>query len=323
MNRTSFLSATLIVLAACLPLVPFHLSAQENEMVSLATDLSRSLSKTPKHPAAVVDFTDLQGNVTLLGRFLAEELETALVNSGTRIDLVDRTRLQLILQENKLASKEGIIDPATARKLGNIAGVQILITGTVTLLDSTIRLSIKALDTEDGRVLAAVSANFRLTPAMASLGNQGPVVRPNQQQVTTQEFHDFRFDLQYCSQVGSTTECSLAVTNRGSADQELAIYGNCSWYSDRKSSRLIDAQGRENLPRILFFGSHDSHLYCFAAGTAVSGTSTKLTLSFENTPTNMTSIALLELYFQDGPRDGFFRGNKVQFRNVTVSPKRF
>ena len=85
---------------------------------------------------AVVDFTDLQGQVTTLGRFLAEEFSAALTNSVAGFEIVDRTHLGVLLEENKLSST-GLIDPATARKLGKIAGADGLLTGTVTDLGDT------------------------------------------------------------------------------------------------------------------------------------------------------------------------------------------
>ena len=58
----------------------------------------------------MVDFTDLQGNVTELGRFLAEELSITLSESEKGFEIVDRTHLKAILQENKL-STTGLMDP--------------------------------------------------------------------------------------------------------------------------------------------------------------------------------------------------------------------
>src|SRR5437899_296918 len=51
-----------------------------------------------KKTVAVVDFTDLQGNVTELGRYLAEEFSTALVEEPRSFDVIDRIHLKVILQ---------------------------------------------------------------------------------------------------------------------------------------------------------------------------------------------------------------------------------
>jgi hypothetical protein len=274
-----------------------------------------------------VDFTDLQGNVTLLGRFFAEELETALANSGSGIDLVDRTRLQLLIQENKLASKEGLIDPATARKLGNIAGVQVLITGTITPLDDNIRLSVKALDTEDARVIAAVSRNVQTTPAISKLLNQGPMANTPStphQQLQVVDYRQYRFELQSCERSGNAIECNLTITDR-SGDQDFSIYSsNCS---NGIKSRLIDGQGREARPQLVKLGSHQNDsTWCVAKSTLVSGVPTSAKLSFANVAPDISSIALLEIMCNEGNGDSnpFAHTEfKVQLRNIPVSEKRY
>lgn len=308
--------------------------AQEADFKALASDLAHTLGKTSKRPAAVIDFTDLGGNATLLGRYFAEELETALENTGGGIDLVDRTRLQLILQENKLASKEGLIDPATARKLGNIAGVQVLITGTITPLEGTIRLSVKALDTEDARVLAALAINIPESPAIAKLLSQGPAQTtayasgPSAQQdkaVQTVYYRQYRFDLRSCERAGASLDCNLWITNR-SGDQDLSLYTRCDAY--HPGSRLIDSDGRELPAAVVSIGSRQTTAgaTCAAKSTLVSGTRTRAKLSFQGFPADSSSIALLEIQCQEGPNENVFSDLarfKVQFRNISIDQTSF
>src|SRR5882762_4701300 len=109
------LMAWLILTAAC--------AAQDFH--SLALDISQHIAGSGRKSAAVVDFTNLDGNPTKLGRFLAEEFFGALFSEARGFDVIDRTHLKAILLEHKLAAT-GLIDPATARKLGQIVGVQTL-----------------------------------------------------------------------------------------------------------------------------------------------------------------------------------------------------
>ena len=121
---------------------------------------------------AVVDFTDLQGNVTELGRFLAEEFSVTFAGAGKGFEVVDRTHLKSILAEHKL-SATGIMDPQTARKLGQIAGVDALITGTITPFGDSIRLSVKILDTATAKVIGASSGDIPKTKAIEELLARG------------------------------------------------------------------------------------------------------------------------------------------------------
>ena len=147
---------------------------QEKEVKALASALAENLAKAPNRTVAVVDFTDLQGNVTELGRFLAEELSVALAGTDRGIEVVDRTHLKALLREHKLAST-GVIDPATARRLGEIAGVHILITGVITPFGDSVRSSVKALDTETAKIISASNIDLPKTKAIEELLTKGIV----------------------------------------------------------------------------------------------------------------------------------------------------
>ncbi len=143
-------------------------SAYEKEIKAIATGMAEKIIKTGKKSVAVVDFTDLQGNVTELGRFIAEEFSASLLSAGEGFELIDRTHLQSLLKEHKL-STTGLIDPQTARKLGQIAGVEALITGTITPFGESVRLSAKILDAETAKVIGANTGDIPKTEAIKEL----------------------------------------------------------------------------------------------------------------------------------------------------------
>jgi TolB-like protein len=283
--------------------------AQEREITYAANSLAHSLSVTPKTPVAVVDFTDLQGNVTQLGRYLADELEGALVDTGSGIDLVDRTRLKAILQEYKLAST-GLIDPATARKVGNISGAKLLITGTLTPLGNTVRFSIKVLNTTDGRIVAATSGYILRTPAIADLLNQGTAVEsprnavapmapaPMRAQTQSAQMQNvfsadqLQFVFHACERSGGSITCDLTITNTGD-DRELYLWvGRCF----NAKPRLIDNLGREQLANEVILGSQRSVCGLMSA-MLVRGVSTRVELQFDRVPSDSNSIARLDIEY--------------------------
>jgi TolB-like protein len=149
-----------------------HAVAYEKEIKSLSSALSDNISKAGKKNIAVVDFTDLDGNVTKLGRFIAEEFSVALLGSSQGFEVVDRTHLKTLLQEHKL-SATGLLDPATARKLGQIAGVEALITGTITSFGESVRLSVKILDANTAKLIGANTSDIPKTKAVEELLAQG------------------------------------------------------------------------------------------------------------------------------------------------------
>lgn len=146
--------------------------AYEKEIKSISTVMAENIANSGKKMIAVVDFTDLQGNVTELGRFLAEEFSVALAGSGKGFEVVDRTHLKSIITEHKLSST-GIIDPQTARKLGQIAGVEALITGTITPFGDSVRISVKILDTATAKIIGASTGDVAKTKAIEELLARG------------------------------------------------------------------------------------------------------------------------------------------------------
>jgi hypothetical protein len=125
--------------------------------------------------------------MTELGRFLAEDFSVALAGAGTRFEVVDRIHLKSIIREHKL-STTGMIDPKTARKLGKIAGVQALITGTVTPFGDNVRITVKILDTETAKIIGASTANIAKTKAIEELLARGIETRSPYQQPTSSQY---------------------------------------------------------------------------------------------------------------------------------------
>jgi curli biogenesis system outer membrane secretion channel CsgG len=304
--------------SALLLSVSFALSAQDKEIKTLAKTIAESLQKTSKKTAAVVDFTDLQGNVTELGRYLAEEVSVALAESGTGLEVVDRTNLKALLQENKLAAS-GIIDAATARKVGQIAGVDVLITGTITPFGDSVKFAVKALDAASARIVTASSTEIPKTRAIEELlgrglaspqpGGSGNTVGHTQSQKSalTTEAQDFRFTLQSCRLAGSAVICNLTVQNESADDRNLLIYyGN--GYSG--FSRIIDDRGRETNMDELEFGGKSG-----GRATLVPGVQTILQATFDHVSSDISAIAQLEMTC-------YFNQNfKVKFRQVSISSR--
>jgi len=138
------------------------------EINGLSKAMAEKIAASGEKTIAVVDFADLQGNVTELGRFLAEEISAELVNAGERFEVVDRLHLKAILKEHKL-SASGLIDPTTARELGKVAGVGVLVTGTVTAFGERVKISAKALSTQSAKVICSSKGSIPKTQAIEDL----------------------------------------------------------------------------------------------------------------------------------------------------------
>jgi TolB-like protein len=210
--------------------------AYEKEIRSLSTIMAENIAKADKKSIAVVDFTDLQGNVTELGRFLAEEFSVALAGAGKGFEVVDRTHLKTILKEHKL-SITGVIDPTTAKKLGQIAGVDALVTGTITPFGDSVRISVKILDTATAKVIGASSGDIPKTKAIEELLTKGintevtssterptPMIAKEDLKAKQRvEIIDYIFEARGCKNSGGVTTCVVSIKNKTDMERFLSI----------------------------------------------------------------------------------------------------
>lgn len=290
----------------------------EKEIRELSASLAENIKKTGKSRIAVVDFTDLQGNVTELGRFIAEEFAVALLGNGQGFEIVDRTHLQALIKENRL-SATGLIDPATAQKLGQIAGVDALVTGTITPFGESVRLSVKILDAKSAKLIGANAGNIPATEAIKTLlssgiqggGNGGSseklIAQPPRLQAEQKiEANEFTFTLQKCERSGDSVTFYFIITNN-KEDRVLSLYNY--------SGRLFDNLGNEYTSQLVKLGqSVARRSYTgIAASNLVSNVPIKASINFDKIEAEAQFIRILEIYVHG---DQEF---KVQFRNVQFS----
>lgn len=148
--------AFLIIVSTC-----FRANAQyEAQIKSITQEIGNKVAETGKKRIAVADFMDANGVVTKLGQFLSEEFNTALPEYGQGFQVIDRSRLNDLMRENKLGS---LTDPKTAVKLGELAGIEALIYGTITPLGESVRVNIKILDIQRAVILRALAGNITRT----------------------------------------------------------------------------------------------------------------------------------------------------------------
>lgn len=295
-NARSFLVALCVVGL----LLSQPAAAYQNEIDQTARAIAEKVRTSNTSTIAVVDFTDLNGSVTELGRFLAEELSSALAEAGG-LRVIDRIHLRSLLQEHKLAAT-GVIDPATARKLGEIAGVQALVTGTITEFGDSVRLTAKVLDTATAQIHASVRTDIPKTNAIKELlgrgveagGGRGPAQStpvsskpPVIQSQQTQEIREFSLQLQHCDLDGSDIVCYWVITNRNPEDRTIGLFNTCQ-------TVLYDNLGREYFPSWWEIGSSRS--------SSDRGGIQKALLSRVPTPASIKFKLASAAGYQDGSR---------------------
>ena len=143
-------------------------ASYDTRIDAIAKNLAEKIKTSGKKSVAVIDFTDLEGNVSEAGRFFAEELSADLQNKATGFQVADRTLFKGALKARQF-SMPGILDAAAIRQIGQIADVDALITGVITPLGDEIRLSCKIIATDSARVMGSVRGDLPGTKVFTAL----------------------------------------------------------------------------------------------------------------------------------------------------------
>lgn len=124
----------------------------------LTSQIVKSIRGTGRKKIAIIEFSDLDGNVTQFGQFLAEELITRLFTSK-KFEVIERQLLNKVLEEHKL-SLSGLVDPSSARELGRLLGVDAIVSGTITDLGTSLKINARLISTETGEVFAVAATEI-------------------------------------------------------------------------------------------------------------------------------------------------------------------
>ena len=117
-HKVTFLLGILV--AIFIPTKLFAQSDYEKQTAAFSIDLAKKIKASNKTRVAVSDFLDNDGNLTELGKAIAEDIGVGIVNEGNgTFQVMERSNLNAILKEQKLSST-GLIDPETAKKLGKL-----------------------------------------------------------------------------------------------------------------------------------------------------------------------------------------------------------
>jgi len=130
----------------------------------LANDLIGTEGAARLQKIAVLDLTDINGECCTLGRYVAEELTTALATKGVQI--VERGRLRQVLSDlSEFASP----DPATYLRIQQELGADGVVVGTLTPHGTEIAVNARVVLTGTGDVVAAGSVELVLDGSLSGL----------------------------------------------------------------------------------------------------------------------------------------------------------
>lgn len=130
-------------------------TSSSNEVLDeMASQIAADLLTAGKKRVAVVNFLDAQHKPNEAGNALAEEFSALLFNK--KLTVIDRSRLDLLMNENKIGA-QSLVKPSEVARLGRLAGVQVVITGMVSQAGAGTKLILKGIDVEEATVIAAAT----------------------------------------------------------------------------------------------------------------------------------------------------------------------
>lgn len=268
----------------------------------LSEQISTAAAKQGKHKIAVIPFRELDGRTTVLGTYLAEELVTDLFATGS-LDIVERSMLDKVMSEIRF-SQSGAIDPESAQHVGKIVGVEAIVTGSITDLQSYVGVNCRLINTETGRIFAAAQTKIvkdadlqkileksMSSDSAAPPAPSRPAPAPSGQTPTLQKtVAGISFQLLTCKAAGDSVSCNFILTNVGQEDRGFSLYLR----NGDGSSVLIDDQSNEyrSTGGSLGLASSDDWR---VDNTLVPGIPLKASVKFSGIPDTVSGIRLLRV----------------------------
>ncbi len=111
----------------------------------LSKQLLAKRTNIGRRKIAVTDLTSLYGEKGNLGAFIAEEMTSLLASQGA--ELLERRLLDESLKELRLNMTD-LVDPKSAKRLGHLTGTELLLLGTITEFEDTIKINARLIDIE-------------------------------------------------------------------------------------------------------------------------------------------------------------------------------
>lgn len=125
----------------------------------LAKQLTAHISTRERLTIGVADFWDLRQRTTGLGRHVGEEMATRLYKSRKKVRVIESRMLNEIVMELCI-NQTDMFDRRSARQFGRFYGADALLVGTITNLDTTVRINARLISTETRDSIAAAGVSI-------------------------------------------------------------------------------------------------------------------------------------------------------------------
>ena len=292
--------------------------SHEAKLQMLTNQIVISLSEKKKAKIAIIEFSDLQGNINDFGRYLSEELITRLFLTN-KFEVIERHMLNKVLKEHQL-TLSGLIDTNSAQELGRLLGVDAVASGSISDLGNTVKVNARLISTETGEIFSVASVTFLKDEVITKLMNESNPqenqiisdskgIHDNKEVIGTEVNRDhFSIKLLSCMKEDRIVTCSLNITNNSEDDVDI--------YLLLRETKFYDQSGNEYLTTIAKIANSSSKIGWYRLEKQiVAGTSVPVELIFEDVASSSSTISLLNLRFASDLGD-------IKFRDIPIYIKK-
>lgn len=146
----------------------FSQNTFDQSLNEISSEIANKLNLKNKKKIVVLYVTDISKTQTVAGKYIADVVSVNIVNDENNFEVFDRENLSGIAEAKKMMA-EGYIDANKAKELGKILAVDAIVIGNYTVLSSTLKLTLKALDVNSGLVITASMKDLPITNDSGSL----------------------------------------------------------------------------------------------------------------------------------------------------------
>lgn len=180
-------ASSLVISASLMLAAPSATNAQQaltldQAIEQLGSQITRSLQSQRYLRLAVTDLPDLDDRGTMLGRYIAERLTTAL-SGQPGFAVMERRRVSQVLTELNFGAFD-LVQPENARRFGRMLGVDAIVTGTLSALPDRADVDVRVVDIETSNILTAARATVLKTSDVSAM--LVPVASDSARRVTSQ-----------------------------------------------------------------------------------------------------------------------------------------
>jgi len=238
-------------------------SLLEQELDAIADELVEKLNTSVRDEnIAIGNFVNANDEASELGKYLAEELSYALVNTSKSFNIIDRMQFKRLLKEVQ-QSERGLIDPSSVQKLGKLKGITAIVYGKVIERGNEVVVFVKVVMLEEQINPISVRGTITLSPTIRQLlGREEKQLQPqNPTENSRSELfaspnttisyvnQNIKIDLKQCIRNANYLDCQLGITSIGKGDN-FSIRSNDSF--------LTDAYGKSYTPTTMSMNGRNS-----------------------------------------------------------------